>query len=95
LLKILGVASDEAIKKAMKSHPQARDFEKNQIAETVEAASESSPADQIAAEQGSRTARPPRDRAVLKSTTSKVLGGIVVGAAVAGISSLFKRGKGR
>lgn len=95
LLKLLGVASDEAIKQAIKSHPLAAQIEEQQAAQVVEIDTAGvAETDELADDQSSKTRRP-RDRAVLKSTTSKVLGGIVVGAAVAGISSLFKRGKGR
>ena len=96
LLKLLGVVSDDAIKTAMKSHPLADQFEKQQREEMIEVtqihAQHVSDAEE---EQEAKPSRVPRDRAVLKSTTSKVISGIVVGAAVAGISSLFKRGKGR
>jgi hypothetical protein len=97
LLKLLGVASEEAIKTAMKSHSlierqqltdqQAIDAIKEVRVHHEEIDDENEDSEQSAPRRA-------RDRAWRKSTATKVLGGIAVGAAVAGISSLFKRGKG-
>lgn len=94
LLKLLGVADDETIKTAMKSH-NLIGSEHLTNEDAVQAIREAKAQEELESAQDGGLEKTPRDRARLKSTATKVLGGIAVGAAVAGLSSLFKRGKGR
>lgn len=92
LFKLLGLADDETIRTAQRSlnlfeKQLLTDQEAVNAIKTVEAHAGDGESSEDAEQ------KPARDKKWKKSTATKVLGGIAVGAAVAGISSLLKRPK--